>query len=221
MSPGRTTTCPSISTARRNTFRALPPDRVMPVNVPTLRALKKAVQRDQVPHDEFPHSVHPIRKRSIARAGYIRGWPRRASCINPCPVKRRDPSASFDLSSLRNRTSLRRRPLDERRDALASELKGDSKSDRAQHGGPEEGVPEPGQPELRIERAGNGQHQGQAKREAEALGGLDQPRGEALFPGFRPGEARDGECWESDARPERPENRPRQDAEIARGDRGS
>src|SRR5207245_743995 len=44
-------------------FELFPPDRVMPVNVPTLRALKKAVQRDQVPHDEFPHSVHPIRKR--------------------------------------------------------------------------------------------------------------------------------------------------------------
>src|SRR2546428_2676317 len=135
------------------------------------------------------------------------------------PVKWRDPSASFELTSLRNRTSLLRRLLDERRDALAPKSKGDSESDRAQHGGSDEGVPEPGQPELRIERAGNGQHQGQAKREAQALGGLDQPRSKALFPGLRPREARDGECWESDARPERPENRPRQDAEIARGDR--
>src|SRR2546422_8292422 len=102
------------------------------------------------------------------------------------PVRRCDPSPSFGISRLSDRTELMRRPVDERGDALASEPESDSKSDRAQDCGPEEGVPEPGQPQLRIERAGDGQHQGQAKREAEALGGLDQPRGEAFFPGRMP-----------------------------------
>src|SRR5436309_14702374 len=108
---------------------------------------------------------------------------------------------------------------DDRRYAVASEPQVDSESRRAQHGTTEKGVPEPGQPELRIEPAGNGQHQGQAKREAEALGGLDQPRGEALFPGLCSGEARDGEGGESDDRTERPRNRPPLEAEEARGDR--
>src|SRR5207245_4580482 len=41
-------------------FELFPPDGVMPVNVPTLRALKEAVQRHQVPHDEFTHVRLPI-----------------------------------------------------------------------------------------------------------------------------------------------------------------
>src|SRR6266571_5760140 len=64
----------------------------------------------------------------------------------PSPVKRRDPSASFELPSFRNRNSLLRRLIDKRRNALAPKPKGDSESDRAQHGGPDEGVPKSGQP---------------------------------------------------------------------------
>src|SRR3989475_8102432 len=166
----------------------------------------------RIPFTRFQrcHSPAP----DIPAVGAARGPPSTSG-----PVRRRDSTASFKLSRFSDRTELMPRPVDERGDALASEPEGDSESNRAQHGGPEKGVPEPGQPELRIEPAGNGQHQGQAKREAEALGGLDQPRGEALFPGLCSGEARDGEGGESNARTERPQNRPRQDAEIARGDR--
>src|SRR2546422_5479816 len=32
----------------------------MPIDVPTLRAFKETVQRDQIPHDEFSHVYSPI-----------------------------------------------------------------------------------------------------------------------------------------------------------------
>src|SRR5207245_10201703 len=162
----------------------------------------------------FPHSVHPFVRGQSLEPDISAVGPVERAASTPSPVKWRDPSGSFELPSLRNRTSLLRRLLDERRDALAPNSTSDSDTDRAQHGGSDEGVPEPGQPELRIERAGNGQHQGQAKREAEALGGLDQPRGEALVPGLRSGAARDRERRQSRARPGRTESRPRQGARL-------
>src|SRR5438093_6618774 len=166
----------------------------------------------RIPFTRFQRGQSPAP--DIPAVGAARGPP-----STSCPVRRCDPSPSCGISRLSDRTERMRRPVDERGDALASEPERDSKSDRAQDGGSEEGVSEPGQPQLRIERAGDGQHQGQAKREAEALGGLDEPRGEALLPGLRAGEACDREGRESDARTERPQNRPRQDAEIPRGDR--
>src|SRR5712692_6863078 len=41
-------------------FELVTPDRVVPIDVPTLRAFEEAIQRDQIPHDEFSHVNSPI-----------------------------------------------------------------------------------------------------------------------------------------------------------------
>src|SRR3989454_2270446 len=92
---------------------------------------------------------------------------------------------------------------------------------RTEHGCADERVPEPDDPERRIERARNGEEQRQADRKAETLRGLDQPGREPSLPGPRPLEARDCEGREADARPEGPYDEPGQDPQVApfRGDR--
>src|SRR3989442_399851 len=87
---------------------------------------------------------------------------------------------------------------------------------RTEHGCADERVPEPDDPERRIERARNGEEQRQADRKAETLRGLDQPGRKAFLPGLRPLEARDCEGGEADARPERPHDGPGQDPQVAR-----
>src|SRR2546422_2412623 len=122
---------------------------------------------------------------------------------------------SFVITRLSRGTQVRRRLTRECRYILTAKPERNPQSNRAQDGRPEERVSEPGQAELRIEGAGDRQHQGQAQGKAEALGGLNQPRGQALLPMLRAGEARNREGRKSNARPERPEDRPGQDAEIA------
>src|SRR5439155_17492882 len=41
-------------------FELITPDAVVPIDVPALRAFEEAIQRDQIPHDEFSHVHSPI-----------------------------------------------------------------------------------------------------------------------------------------------------------------
>src|SRR3989454_12573982 len=126
---------------------------------------------------------------------------------------------SFEITPLSHGIQARRRLTRECWDILAAKPKRNPQSDHAQHGRPEKRVSEPGQPKPRIESACDRQHHRQAERKAEALGRLNPPRGQAPLSMLRAGEARKRECRKSDARPERPEDRPGQDAEIARRNR--
>src|SRR5436190_74563 len=47
-------------------FQLIPPDGLVPTKVPAFRTFKEAIERDQIPHDEFSHvpftvtSFHPF-----------------------------------------------------------------------------------------------------------------------------------------------------------------
>src|SRR3989442_14337513 len=83
------------------------------------------------------HSPAP----DIPAVGAARGPPSTSG-----PVRRWDPSPSFVISRLSDRTEFMRRPVDELVDALASDPDGVYNPDRAQRCVHQEGVCEPGMP---------------------------------------------------------------------------
>src|SRR5947207_11832350 len=70
----------------------------------------------------------------------------------------------------------------------------------------------------RVDRPDDGQQDGQAQGEANALRGADEPRSETFHPRLGPGERRDAERRKADARAQRPEQNAGEHPEIAPAD---
>src|SRR5205823_8745137 len=69
-----------------------------------------------------------------------------------------------------------------------------------------------------VDRPHDGQQDGQAQGEADALRGADEPRSETFLPRLGPGERRDAERRKADARAQRPDQNPGEHPEIAPAD---